>query len=607
RFFRASQDADLALVTLEAWMDRQPLSRTAQAPDKQKELAKLTTQAQVAREAATAQRAAAKREHQVHLHAKREADRAERELHASAEILETLAGEKAAQEALETSEVSKRVAIEEGVAAKMEKHHRTRAGQRGEARQKLHQKAQAQLKAAKAARGASAERTNLLVRDAAPALEEVIRMRDEAHTQRVECVLQLKADTEAAAALIRGANERRVAEQLREEAEHEAEKGELAAKGHNPYKVFKQRAVDARAVREEKKQEKRIWLRKEELAQRLKKEEALRIKQDAKARYDKDQEQRMRDELGRHVVDARNREYLRSRTVDGTDVLDPSGRSFRVEPSQVTTIKDAAFGLGYHPRKTPAMAAAVVDLVASKPRHAGKEADKFARLVPRDPAEPSRENGIGGGRGQDEDHAMKKPEAADGTGQDTQPPHKAHEPQQQQQLLENLIPPAGAHSLPGTGIPFVVGCAEIGEASEKCDHRNVGEADGKGATSGEAGRPLSLFEMQALQKARARQKGRMDAGEPQVAAGRTFKDRPAFVAKPDLVVFKDFVVGKVHKRRVVLTNASLTFNTLKVLCMSDEVSRFFEVTYAKPGRLSAGMTCAVDIAFTPKVIPPGGR
>lgn len=27
-----------------------------------------------------------------------------------------------------------------------------------------------------------------------------------------------------------------------------------------------------------------------------------------------------------------------------------------------------------------------------------------------------------------------------------------------------------------------------------------------------------------------------------------------------------------------------------------------KVTYAKPGRLSAGMTCAVDVAFTPKVI-----
>lgn len=50
-------------------------------------------------------------------------------------------------------------------------------------------------------------------------------------------MLQLKADTEAAAALIRGANERNAAAKLREEAAHEAEKEHLAAKGLNPYKV----------------------------------------------------------------------------------------------------------------------------------------------------------------------------------------------------------------------------------------------------------------------------------------------------------------------------------------------------------------------------------
>ena len=41
------QAADAALAVLEEWMDSQPLSRAAQAPDKQKELAKLSTQAQV--------------------------------------------------------------------------------------------------------------------------------------------------------------------------------------------------------------------------------------------------------------------------------------------------------------------------------------------------------------------------------------------------------------------------------------------------------------------------------------------------------------------------------------------------------------------------------
>lgn len=58
---------------------------------------------------------------------------------------------------------------------------------------------------------------------------------------RVECVLQLKADTEAAAALIRGSNERRAADKVREEEEHEAEKDQLTAKGLNPYKARKAR------------------------------------------------------------------------------------------------------------------------------------------------------------------------------------------------------------------------------------------------------------------------------------------------------------------------------------------------------------------------------
>lgn len=44
----------------------------------------------------------------------------------------------------------------------------------------------------------------------------------------------------------------------------------------------------------------------------------------------------------------------------------------------MTTIKDRAFGLGYHPRKNPHMAAAVVDLVASKLRHAGTWGDDSA-------------------------------------------------------------------------------------------------------------------------------------------------------------------------------------------------------------------------------------
>ncbi|CAM9207030.1 unnamed protein product, partial [Laminaria digitata] len=600
------QIANEALADIEAWLDRQPLSRTGQPQETQDELSKLANNAQIAEEAVIAQRETAERERYVHLHAKREADRAERALHANAEARKgTLAGEKMEQEASHASEVTRRAKVEEGIAEKMEKHHVSRAAQREQARVELGVKAKAQLKAAKSAREAAAERSNLLVRDAAPALQEVVKMRDDAHAQRVECVLQLKADTEAAAALLRGKNEKRAGKRIREEARHEAEKEMLATKGLNPYKVFKQRAVDERAAKEERRQENRIRRRKEELAERLKDEEALRIKEGDKARVDKEMEKRFRDELGKHVTDARNRAYLRAKTVDGTDVLDPSGRKVRVEPSQVTTIKDAAFGLGHHPRKTPAMAAAMVDLVASKPRHTGVNTGEFARLVPRDTTAAAAAT-VGAGGERDNNISSADPEISEeNDGNGTARRSTARGEQQQQQLLEDLVPRAGKSTLPGTGIPFVVADSSFDDGAEglgDCDRGGDTAKGGgeRGSGGGGRGRELSAFERQALQKARARQRERMDEGEPQVAAGRVFKERPSFVAKPDRIVFKDFVVGKVHKKRVVLTNVSLTFNTLKVLEMSDEIDRFFEVTYSKPGRLSAGMTCVVDIAFTPK-------
>lgn len=50
-------------------------------------------------------------------------------------------------------------------------------------------------------------------------------------------MLQLKADTEVAAALIRGSNEKRNAQKLREERDHESAKEKLFTEGLNPYKV----------------------------------------------------------------------------------------------------------------------------------------------------------------------------------------------------------------------------------------------------------------------------------------------------------------------------------------------------------------------------------
>jgi hypothetical protein len=48
-------------------------------------------------------------------------------------------------------------------------------------------------------------------------------------------------------------------------------------------------------------------------------------------------EQKYRDELGRHVVEERNRQYLLAKTTEKVDIIDPTGRAVRMfEPSQVS-------------------------------------------------------------------------------------------------------------------------------------------------------------------------------------------------------------------------------------------------------------------------------
>ena len=72
----------------------------------------------------------------------------------------------------------------------------------------------------------------------------------------------------------------------------------------------------------------------------------------------------------------------------------------------------------------------------------------------------------------------------------------------------------------------------------------------------------------------------------QVVWGKEFKG-DAFISKPAKLVFKDFEVGKKMKMRFSLTNVSYTFNHFKLLDLDDEIKDFFDITYTKPGRMSA--------------------
>ncbi|KAL5490955.1 hypothetical protein EMCRGX_G016164 [Ephydatia muelleri] len=86
----------------------------------------------------------------------------------------------------------------------------------------------------------------------------------------------------------------------------------------------------------------------------------------------------------------------------------------------------------------------------------------------------------------------------------------------------------------------------------------------------------------------------------QVAGGKEFKGQ-AFLAKPDEVVFEDFDVGVVYRKRLQLTNVSYTINHCKLVGVSEGLGDFVSVEFSPPGVMSAGLTCPMEVTFEPKL------
>ncbi|MBN3301016.1 CFA74 protein, partial [Amia calva] len=100
--------------------------------------------------------------------------------------------------------------------------------------------------------------------------------------------------------------------------------------------------------------------------------------------------------------------------------------------------------------------------------------------------------------------------------------------------------------------------------------------------------------------ARTLEKHRSTIVRKQVAAGREFKGCP-FYSKPELIHFKDFDVGKIYKKKVMLTNISYAINFCKLLGVSEHLKDFITIHFKPPGQLSAGMACDMLVTFKPMV------
>ncbi|XP_071431811.1 cilia- and flagella-associated protein 74 [Pithys albifrons albifrons] len=75
----------------------------------------------------------------------------------------------------------------------------------------------------------------------------------------------------------------------------------------------------------------------------------------------------------------------------------------------------------------------------------------------------------------------------------------------------------------------------------------------------------------------------------------------AFYSKPSCIHFKDFDVGEIYKKKIILTNASYSVNYCRLVGISECLKDFISVHFDPPGKMSSGMSCEFVVTFKPMI------
>jgi hypothetical protein len=408
-----------------------------------------------------------------------------------------------------------------------------------------------------------------LLQDQKTTLKEVTRLHAEEHTDRARALLKLKKSTERANAAMKGKNAKKKAAEKKLEEQQKKEFDAILADGRNPYEVFRREKQEKKFKADKQALIDKEKKNKDEIAMKMIKEEVHFVKQDKVIREHAKFADIYRDSLGRHVVEERNQNYVKSMTKTGEDFVDPTGRMFRIEGSTVTAIPDNSLGIGKLAVQRP-------DIIQKKASQSTMKGVTFNEL----------HSYVKGAKGGDSD-------SDDGI------PNAGHD------QFEDLL---GKEERPGEGLPINMSASPRDYAAS-LPQASAAHADGQsssfsgGSVTLNKGEPhkaraLTNLEQQYMEKAKERHKQNIVG--TQVVWGKEFQGA-AFISKPAKIVFKDFDVGKKMKIRFSLTNVSYTFNSFKLLDLDDEIKDFFEITYTKPGRMSAGTSCSILIEFEPKL------
>ncbi|KFV56465.1 Uncharacterized protein KIAA1751, partial [Tyto alba] len=77
-----------------------------------------------------------------------------------------------------------------------------------------------------------------------------------------------------------------------------------------------------------------------------------------------------------------------------------------------------------------------------------------------------------------------------------------------------------------------------------------------------------------------------------------------FYSKPRCIHFKDFDVGQIYKKKIVLINASSSVNFCRLVGISEWLKDFISVHFDPPGKMPAGMSCEMVVTFKPMINEP---
>ena len=436
--------------------------------------------------------------------------------------------------------------------------------------------------------------------------QEELKQKEDEMQHRVEVVYQLKQSQTAVNAELAGIASKHRTKVAAAAKRLEDDKEELLAKGMNPYIEFRKKELDNEARSREQRLKNAVERNKVELKDRLEREAKFIEKQQKTELKAKEYEQQHRASQGRQVVEGKNNDYILQQTKGKMEILDPLGKAIRIYPSQIVEKYD---------KDKVAKSSGKGGVDSMRPGETIKDFTKRIREGIKQEGKEIDDNATGYGSDGDKmgategisEPAVSQSSITSSLDEAANSLLSSKLTAQQINQFEMLATQPG--SMPGIDKTAVELNLRDNEVDKKELIKLAIDEEGKLGASSQLVtfaspkyklNDLSKFERDALDRAKERHHDRIVDGVEQIAGGKVFQGK-AFVSTPSDLIFYDFEVGKTYKKKFSLTNVSYTFNSFKYIDLDEDHRDFFTVTFEKPGRMSAGMTCSLDIEFRPRV------